>query len=93
MNTKPFAKMIRQSYKLKAGTKNSWEFVEAEESLITESQYLNITNNDTLKYFRRLGGSESKTECYTCKGYRVSRLVSKNPNRDVKIVRTFDFEV
>lgn len=93
MNTKPFAKMIRQSYKLKEGTKNSWEFVEAEESLITESQYFNITDSETLKYFRRLGGTETKTECYTCKGYRVWCLVSKNPSRDVKIVRTFDFEV
>lgn len=93
MSNQVYAKMTRESYQLKEGTKNSWLLVDSEVSNITELHYKNITDNDTLKGFRRLGGSETKTECYTCKGYRVWRLVSKNPDRTIKIVRTFDFEV
>jgi len=48
-----------------------------------------ITEADTLKWFRRLGGSETAVRSYTPVGYIVTRLTSTNPDRTVRIVRRF----
>jgi hypothetical protein len=48
-----------------------------------------ITDPDTLSWFRRLGGSEHAVRSYTPVGYIVTRLVSTNPDRTVRIVRRF----
>ena len=61
-----------------------------EQSVITEKQYNNITNKDTLKYFRSLGGSETAQRCYTCAGYIIFKLISRSPDRNVKVVREFE---
>tara|TARA_R110002050_G_scaffold289725_1_gene442658 strand:- start:401 stop:670 length:270 start_codon:yes stop_codon:yes gene_type:complete len=64
---------------------------EASES-ITTSQYYNLTKDDTLKWFRRLGGSETAERSYTCRGYNVTKLTSTSPNREIKIIRKFKFQ-
>lgn len=48
-----------------------------------------ITSADTLRWFRRLGGSEHAERSYTPVGYIVTRLISTNPDRTVRIVRKF----
>lgn len=48
-----------------------------------------ITEPDTLRWFRRLGGSEYVVRNYTPVGYIVTRLVSTNPGRTVRVVRKF----
>lgn len=58
---------------------------------ISLEQYENITSKDTLKWFRRLGGSETAVKSYTKKGYNVVRLTSKSPDKQIKVVRTFKF--
>ena len=58
---------------------------------ITETQYNNICSDDTLKWFRRLGGSESAERGYTCRGYRVVKLTSTSPNKQSKTIREFKF--
>ena len=58
---------------------------------ITSEQYNNMTNQNTLKYFRRLGGTESAIFGYTCNGYKVTKLTSTSPEKQIKIVRTFNF--
>lgn len=58
---------------------------------ITETQYKNICSDDTLKWFRRLGGSESAERGYTCRGYRVVKLISTSPNKQLKTIREFKF--
>ncbi|MFT6841801.1 MAG: Cdc6-like AAA superfamily ATPase [Parvicella sp.] len=60
-------------------------------SLISKSEYDKITCDDTLKWFRRLGGSETAHRTYTSQGYNVYRLISRSPNRLSKSVREFDF--
>ncbi len=85
--------MTTKKYSLTAsgkGFKSKPENVEKE--IITETQFDNITNGDTRRFFKRLGGSESVVRSYTCDGYRVVELTSKNPSRDLKIVRSFDFD-
>lgn len=49
----------------------------------------NITNADTLRFFRRLGGTEYAERGYTPVGYIVTRLVSTSPDGETRIVRTF----
>jgi len=38
---------------------------------------------DSCSTFRRLGGSETITRSYTCRGYNVVKLVSKSPSRAI----------
>lgn len=59
---------------------------------ITEKQHRLITCEDTLKWFRRLGGSESEKRSYTCAGYVVTKLISTSPDRQTKVVRQFKFK-
>lgn len=65
---------------------------ETEEKAITEEQYNNITNDDTLRWFRRLGGSETAQRCYTSKGYVVFKLISTSPCKTEKVIREFNFK-
>jgi hypothetical protein len=54
-----------------------------------EDVHHKITDSDTLWWFRRIGGSEHAERSYTPVGYIVTRLVSTNPDRTLRIVRKF----
>ena len=58
---------------------------------ITPTRYRNLTSNDTLKWFRRLGGSETAQKSYTCRGYTITTLTSTSPNKQRKTIRQFKF--
>ena len=60
--------------------------------IITAREYGLTTNDDTQKWFRRLGGSETAVKGYTCDGYKITRLTSTSPDKQTKIVREFKFE-
>lgn len=75
----------------KAGTKNAYREVSKEVTEVTKRQHELTTNDDTCKWFRRLGGSESATRGYTCAGYVVVKLVSTSPDRESKTVREYKF--
>ena len=72
-------------------TKTTFDVVSESKRVITEQNYKNIVSDDTIKFFRRLGGSESVTRGYTRVGYLVVRLVSTSPDRQSKTIREFDF--
>lgn len=55
-------------------------------------QYDNITNKDTLAWFRRLGGTETATKAYTSQGYKTVKVVSTSPDKQNKTVREFEFK-
>lgn len=63
-----------------------------ETKTIDKTQYDNITNTETLKWFRRLGGSETATKSYTSRGYNVVKLISKSPDKSIKVIREFNFD-
>lgn len=48
-----------------------------------------VTADDTLAFFRRLGGSERAERSYTPVGYIVTRQTSSNPDRTIRRVRKF----
>jgi len=76
----------------KQGYKTVYTETENETREITEQEYNNITSNDTVKFFRRLGGSETLVRSYTCAGYKVVKLTSTSPDKETKVIRTFKFE-
>lgn len=66
-------------------------FIEEERTTeeITEQTYRNIVSSS--KFFRRLGGSETHTRAYTCRGYNTIKLTSVSPNRQNKKIYEFKF--
>ena len=89
LKTEESITMVKTTYNIKEGTKSVFVEVKKEVTKISEEQYTNII--ESAPFFRRLGGSETITKSYTSKGYVPVRLTSKNPDRDVKVVREFDF--
>ena len=54
---------------------------------ITEEVYNNMTSEESIKFFKGLGGTEKATR----KGGRVTRLVSTSPSGELRTIRTFEF--
>lgn len=63
-----------------------------EVSEITQAQYDFITSDDTLNYFRRLGGTETVTWDETKRGYDIVKLISTSPDKATRVVREFSFK-
>lgn len=76
----------------KAGTKNAYKEISKEVNEVTEEQHRLTTNDDTVKWFRRLEGSETVTRGYTYAGYVVVKLVSTSPDKESKTVREYKFK-
>ena len=79
-------------YTKKTGTKNGWKLVDTETETVTEQQHKNATGDDTCKWFRRLGGSETKQMGYTCSGYKCTKLTSTSPDKEDKTIREYTFQ-
>lgn len=77
------------TFKLKEGTKSAYHETEKMVSIIDEYKYNNIITSSP--FFRRLGGSETAKKSHTSQGYKVTRLTSKSPDMDTKVVREFRF--
>lgn len=84
MTTKHLIRTGKVTYKLTC---------ESETKEITRQEYKNITADETIKFFKRLGGSESVTREYTCDGYLITEIKSTSPDREKRTVRTFKFEI
>ncbi len=73
-------------------TKTTYTEMSKEVREIFEEEHCLTTNDDTIKYFRRLGSTETVIRGYTCAGFKVVKLVSTSPNRQSKIVREYKFK-
>ena len=82
-----FARMTVEKLELKPDTKNSWIRKALSTKEIAQHQYDNIV--DANKFFRNFG-SERVYKTHTRKGYLVTRIVSKDPTKTLKVVRTFE---
>lgn len=56
-----------------------------EYEIVTEKQHHLATCGETLKSFRREGGKETATRCYTSHGYVVTKLRSTSPHGSVTV--------
>lgn len=89
MNTKILGTLITTKYELKDGTKTVFiENTQSDEEFNEES-YNNIV--ESAPFFRRLGGSETLSRCYTSQGYKVYKIVSKSPCKTMKTIREFNW--
>lgn len=87
MKNRKYATMVVEKYKLKEGTKAVYLLEEKTAQDITEQEYNNYISST--RFFRGLGGSEYLER--ECVGGRFWRMISKSPDRSIKIVRMFDF--
>ena len=58
---------------------------------IKEDEYENMTSEDTIRFFRCIGGYERAYRNYTFKGYVITNLYSISPDRSERIIRDFKF--
>ena len=73
-------------------TKTTYIVESREVKEVTERQHNLCTNNDTVKWFRRIGGKETVQRSYTNAGYLVTKLISTSPDKQTKIVREYEFK-
>jgi hypothetical protein len=62
-----------------------------EKTIFTREQYDNYTDPAAIRFFRRLGGIETVTKCYTQHGYIPVQITSTSPDRQEKRVARFIF--
>lgn len=85
-------KLTTQIQRIKDGTKTVWETVETSKKYITDEQHENLTNTDTLRFFKSVGYREYTEKSHTFAGYKITQLVSTNPNKSKRKIRSFEFE-
>lgn len=68
---------------------SQWKTVKVYSSTFTKQNLLNIASDDTLRWFRGIGGYEKRDMTYTPYGYLPSRVTSINPSRDFRHIREF----
>lgn len=83
--------LTQTKYVRKPNTKTAWLETEREEKECTEREHQLATCDDTVKWFRRLGGSESVTRAYTYAGYVPVRVVSTSPDKQNRTIREYKF--
>ncbi len=86
-----YATLTTKKYLKNPNTKTTWIHQETIIEKIDEKKYFNITNKNTVKFFRSLGGSEHVVKAYTKNGYIPIEIYSKSPCRTKKTVREFKF--
>lgn len=79
-----------QIFTLKEGTKTVYELESEETKEVTYEEHRNAV--DAAPWFRRLGGSETLSRQYTKRGYQVTQMISKSPDRKTKVIRKYKFE-
>jgi len=72
-------------------TKTTYIVDEVKTEQVTDEQHHLTTNDDTCKWFRRLGGSETKQMSYTFAGYKCTKLTSVSPDKQIKVIREYKF--
>ena len=76
----------------KDGTKTVWINDSVKTEKVTKEHHDNATSQDTRRFFKSLGGSESVTREYTCSGYLVTQVVSTSPDKQKRTIRNYKFE-
>ena len=84
--------LITERYKKEENKKTVYKLVSEKTETIDMRVYNNITSDDTIKYFRRLGGTETIQKRNTCIGHVITKLTSTPPDKQSKIVRNFKLE-
>lgn len=84
-----FCKVTTRHYHKKPCTKTVYVLDEETTEDCPREHYNNYI--ESAPFFRRLGGSETLDYGYFSKGYLCYKITSKSPDRQTKVVRTFDY--
>ena len=87
MKNKDFAILTLETQE-KQGSK--WITTETETKTISKSFYYNMIDEKAIRFFRNLGGIETVQRNYTKMGYIPVRILSTSPDRQTRIIRTFE---
>lgn len=83
--------IIRTTTKMTPKGKTTWNIETVEKKICTKREYNNATSDDTIKCFRRLGGTETVSREYTSQGYKIVKIVSTSPNKQNRTIREYEF--
>jgi len=87
------SKITMTTLKQEKTGKVTYKTVETETREITRQEYNNIISPETIRFFKRLGGSESVIREYTRDGYLITEIKSTSPDREKRTVRCFEFKM
>lgn len=63
---------------------SQWKIKKINNFTITKQNLINYSSNETLSFFKMLGGTERRDFKYTQYGYIPARIVSINPDKTIK---------
>ena len=89
MNTKILGTLTTTECELEEGRKTVFVVLHETTEDFTEDTYNNIV--ESAPFFRRFGGIETLSRCYTSQGYKVYKIVSKSPCKTMKTIREFNW--
>jgi len=81
--------LTKKTYEKKINRKTVYDLIDTVVEKISEQEYTNYINS--APFMRRLGGSEYLEWTYTRAGYKVTRIISKSPDKQTKIEYKFSF--
>lgn len=70
---------------------SQWKIKEISTQTVTKEWYLNTVSESTIKWFRRLGGSETVKWSYTPYGYIPWEVISTSPGKEDRVIYQFFF--
>jgi hypothetical protein len=82
--------IILKNTSLTRKSKTTWNVEKTDFSEISVDVYNSIC--DSCKFMRRLRGTETVLKNYTCRGYRVVKIVSTSPCKSMRTIREFQFQ-
>ena len=68
---------------------SQWKITSVTSETASKQNIRNYASDDTLKFFRRIGGTERRTMGYTHAGYLPREVVSTNPDKTERHIIEF----
>lgn len=68
---------------------NQWKIAKINTLTISKENLVNCAGNETMAFFKRIGGTERRDFKYTQYGYIPAKIVSINPDKTMKHVWEF----
>lgn len=68
---------------------NQWKIAKINTLTISKENLVNYAGNETMAFFKRIGGTERRDFKYTQYGYIPAKIVSINPDKTMKHVWEF----
>lgn len=71
---------------------SQWKIKKISTRTVTKEYYINSVSDDTIRFFRAIGGSERRTMSFTPYGYIPVETVSTAPDKSERTIRRYYFK-